>query len=59
MLLNTFCHLPGVGGPVLAGPLFQHVNPGAPMLVGSLIALLNVKIALALRSRLPRHQERV
>ncbi|HVH98120.1 MAG TPA: MFS transporter [Enhygromyxa sp.] len=48
-----------VGGPMMAGPLFQHVNPGAPMLVGGLIGLLNVKIALALRSRLPRHQERV
>jgi DHA1 family tetracycline resistance protein-like MFS transporter len=48
-----------VGGPMLAGPLFQHVNPGAPMLVGGVIALLNVKIALELRARLPRHQERV
>jgi MFS family permease len=47
-----------VGGPVLAGPLFQHVSPGAPMLFGGLVALINVKIALELRARLPRDKER-
>lgn len=46
-----------VSGPAVAGPLFQHVSPGTPMLVGGLIALINVRIALALRSRLPRSKE--
>lgn len=45
-----------VAGPTIAGPLFQHVDPGAPMLVGGLIALLNFKIALALRGRLRRER---
>jgi DHA1 family tetracycline resistance protein-like MFS transporter len=43
-----------VTGPMVAGPLFQHVDPGAPMLVGGLIALANFKIALSLRARLVR-----
>jgi MFS transporter, DHA1 family, tetracycline resistance protein len=43
-----------VAGPTIAGPLFQHVDPGAPMLAGGVIALLNFKIALALRGRLQR-----
>ncbi len=45
-----------VGGPTIAGPLFQHVDPGAPLLVGGLIALINFRIALALRTRLRRDQ---
>jgi len=45
-----------VGGPTIAGPLFQHVDPGAPMLAGGVIALINFKIALALRRRL-RHED--
>jgi DHA1 family tetracycline resistance protein-like MFS transporter len=44
-----------VGGPMVAGPLFQHVSPGAPMLFGGLVALINIRITLALRARLPRH----
>ncbi|MFO7563405.1 MAG: MFS transporter [Enhygromyxa sp.] len=47
-----------VAGPTIAGPLFQHVDPGAPMLAGGLVALLNFKIALALRGRLRRAGER-
>jgi MFS transporter, DHA1 family, tetracycline resistance protein len=43
-----------VGGPIIAGPLFQHVDPGAPMIVGGLIALVNVRIAVGLRARLRR-----
>jgi DHA1 family tetracycline resistance protein-like MFS transporter len=43
-----------VTGPMVAGPLFQHVDPGAPMLVGGLIALVNFKVALSLRARLVR-----
>jgi DHA1 family tetracycline resistance protein-like MFS transporter len=43
-----------VAGPVVAGPLFQFVDPGAPMLVGGLIALINLKVALLLRARLVR-----
>ncbi len=43
-----------VGGPVIAGPLFQHVDPGAPMIVGGLIALLNFRVVVALRARLRR-----
>lgn len=43
-----------VSGPAVAGPLFQHVDPGAPMIVGGLIALLNFKVALLLRARLRR-----
>jgi hypothetical protein len=43
-----------VAGPVVAGPLFQFVDPGAPMLVGGLIALINVKVVLRLRARLVR-----
>ena len=43
-----------VTGPTVAGPLFQHVHPGAPMLLGGLVALLNVKIALTLRKRMRR-----
>lgn len=46
-----------VGGPTIAGPLFQHVDPGAPLLVGGLIALINFRIALALRARLRRDQQ--
>jgi DHA1 family tetracycline resistance protein-like MFS transporter len=45
-----------VSGPVVAGPLFQHVDPGAPMIVGGLIALLNFKVALLLRARLKREK---
>ena len=41
-----------VGGPMLAGPLFQHVDPGAPMLAGALIALINFRVAAGLRARL-------
>jgi MFS transporter, DHA1 family, tetracycline resistance protein len=47
-----------VGGPIIAGPLFQHVNPGAPMLFGGLVALINFKVALALRARMKRERER-
>jgi len=43
-----------VVGPAFAGPLFQHVDPGAPMFIGGLVALLNVKVALTLRKRLAR-----
>ncbi|PRP96500.1 Tetracycline resistance protein, class B [Enhygromyxa salina] len=43
-----------VSGPTMAGPLFQHVDAGAPMIVGGLIALVNAKVALLLRSRLKR-----
>lgn len=43
-----------VGGPILAGPLFQHVDPGAPMIVGGLIALINYWISRGLRARLRR-----
>lgn len=47
-----------VGGPMIAGPLFQHVDPGAPMLAGGVIALINFKVALALRRRLRRDEDR-
>jgi DHA1 family tetracycline resistance protein-like MFS transporter len=43
-----------VAGPVVAGPLFQYVDPGAPMLVGGLIALINFRVVLLLRARLMR-----
>ncbi len=43
-----------VTGPMVAGPLFQHVDPGAPMVVGGLIALVNFKVAMSLRTRLVR-----
>ena len=43
-----------VSGPIVAGPLFQHVDPGAPMLVGGVVALANVQVALLLRKRLRR-----
>jgi MFS family permease len=43
-----------VTGPMVAGPLFQHVDPGAPMLVGGLIALINSRVASMLRVRLVR-----
>jgi DHA1 family tetracycline resistance protein-like MFS transporter len=43
-----------VTGPMVAGPLFQHVDPGAPMLVGGLIALINSRVASLLRVRLVR-----
>lgn len=43
-----------VTGPVLAGPLFQHVDPGAPLLLGGLVALVNFKVALVLRARMHR-----
>ena len=43
-----------VGGPMIAGPLFQYVDPGAPMLVGAVIALVNFRVALLLRTRMKR-----
>jgi DHA1 family tetracycline resistance protein-like MFS transporter len=43
-----------VTGPMVAGPLFQHVDPGAPMLVGGVIALINSRVASMLRVRLGR-----
>lgn len=43
-----------VTGPIVAGPLFQHVDPGAPMVVGGLIALINFRVARLLRVRLVR-----
>ncbi len=41
-----------VSGPAVAGPLFQHVDPGAPLVLGGLVALLNVKLALMLGQRM-------
>jgi MFS family permease len=43
-----------VTGPMVGGPLFQHVDPGAPMLAGGVIALVTFKVSLLLRSRLKR-----
>ncbi len=43
-----------VTGPAVAGPLFQHVDPGAPLMLGSLVAVINVKLALMLGKRLER-----
>lgn len=41
-----------VTGPAIAGPIFQHVDPGAPLMFGGLVALINVKLALALGRRM-------
>lgn len=46
-----------VAGPTLAGPLFQHVDPGAPMIVGGLIALINFRVALALWARMKHSKQ--
>lgn len=43
-----------VTGPMVGGPLFQHVDAGAPMLAGGVIALITFKVSLLLRSRLKR-----
>jgi MFS family permease len=43
-----------VTGPMVAGPLFEHVDPGAPLLLGSFVALINVKLALLLGRRMQR-----
>jgi multidrug resistance protein len=43
-----------VTGPMVGGPLFQHVDPGAPLLAGGVIALITFKVSLLLRSRLKR-----
>lgn len=41
-----------VTGPALAGPIFQLVDPGAPLMLGGVVALINVKLALALGKRM-------
>ena len=41
-----------VSGPAVAGPLFQHIDPGAPLVLGGLVALINVKLALMLGKRM-------
>lgn len=41
-----------VSGPAVAGPLFQHVDAGAPLMLGGLVALINVKLALMLGKRM-------
>lgn len=43
-----------VGGPIMGGPLMQYVDPGAPMIAGGLIALVNTNVALLLHRRLRR-----
>ncbi|MFV8750243.1 MFS transporter [Nannocystaceae bacterium ST9] len=41
-----------VSGPAVAGPLFEHIDPGAPLMLGGLVALINVKLALMLGTRM-------
>ena len=41
-----------IAGPALAGPLFQYVDPGAPLLLGAIVALIAVRVALSLRARM-------
>jgi multidrug resistance protein len=38
-------------GPVMAGPLFQFVHIGAPMLVGGVVAFANLFVAIGLARR--------
>jgi DHA1 family tetracycline resistance protein-like MFS transporter len=45
-----------VSGPAVAGPLFQHIEPGAPLMLGGLIALINVKLALMLGKRMQQRE---
>lgn len=53
-LKESASSLARVCGPALAGPLFQHVDEGAPMLLAGLVALVNFKVALFLRARMRR-----
>jgi MFS family permease len=50
-LRESSASLARITGPVMAGPLFDHVNIGAPFLAGGLINALNVLLVL----RLIRH----
>jgi multidrug resistance protein len=43
-----------ISGPVLAGILFEVIEPGAPMIAGSAFCLLNLVLAMELRRRLRR-----
>lgn len=45
-----------VSGPAVAGPLFQHIDPGAPLMLGGLVALINVKLALMLGKRMKQRE---
>ncbi|MCA9701121.1 MAG: hypothetical protein KC431_26580, partial [Myxococcales bacterium] len=51
-LKESASSLARVAGPAVAGPLFQHVDPGAPLFLGGVVALVNFQVALLLRSRM-------
>ncbi|MCA9681492.1 MAG: MFS transporter [Myxococcales bacterium] len=53
-LKESASSLARVAGPAVAGPLFQHVDPGAPLFLGGVVALVNFQVALLLRSRMKR-----
>nr|WP_255216794.1 MFS transporter [Pseudenhygromyxa sp. WMMC2535] len=53
-LKESASSLARVTGPALAGPLFQHVGPGAPMVGAAIVALINISVARQLRSRMKR-----
>lgn len=56
-LKESASSLARVTGPVLAGLLFQHLDPGAPMLLGGLVAVINFKLALLLGRRMRQRRE--
>ena len=41
-----------ISGPVVAGPVFEYVHPGAPMLLGGVLGVFNFVAALALGRKL-------
>jgi len=53
-LKESASSLSRVFGPVGAGLLFQHIDPGAPMIVGGLVAIGSCQLALFLGRRMHR-----
>ncbi|MGB1699768.1 MAG: MFS transporter, partial [Nannocystaceae bacterium] len=54
-LKESAAALARISGPVLAGPIFDHVHPSAPFFFAGVVAALNLLLARVLIRDLQRH----